>query len=158
VYCQTPSQAIPDRWYSISPSAYVVYTSVSASNQCGRVGGTISRTTLAFDPGDLSTWNIPPRSLPNPRLATNIPFTGKSTQLYIMHASSRLTVAAIDYAELARHALPSCWLLPLLTQFSVDALRPVRLSSHCLLSSSASIRPGLLVPLTFLVPLIRPLL
>jgi hypothetical protein len=103
----TPSQASADRWYSISPSAYVVYTSVSASNQCGRVGGIISRTTLAFDPGDRSTWNIPPRSLPNPQLATNIPFTGKSTQSYIMHASSRLTVAAIDYAELARHALLS---------------------------------------------------
>lgn len=40
---------------SVSPSVYVVFESIAATNLCGEVGTTIINKTLAFDPDELST-------------------------------------------------------------------------------------------------------
>ena len=40
---------------STSPSIYVAFRSLNATNLCGLVGTAISRTTLAFAPDALST-------------------------------------------------------------------------------------------------------
>jgi hypothetical protein len=39
----------------VSPSVYVVFESIAATNLCGEVGSTIINKTLAFDPDELST-------------------------------------------------------------------------------------------------------
>ena len=38
---------------SISPSAYIVFRDVAASNNCGLIGSSIASTTVAFSPSDL---------------------------------------------------------------------------------------------------------
>jgi hypothetical protein len=43
--------------FSVSPSIYVAFQSLYASNLCGDVGPRYDRTTLAFAPGELSTSN-----------------------------------------------------------------------------------------------------
>ena len=40
---------------SLSPSVYVVFESIAATNLCGEVGTTIRNKTVAFNPDDLST-------------------------------------------------------------------------------------------------------
>lgn len=42
---------------STSPSVYVAFQSLNATDLCGLVGTTIARTTLAFAPDALSTYN-----------------------------------------------------------------------------------------------------
>lgn len=39
----------------VSPSVYVVFESIAATNLCGEVGETIINKTIAFDPDELST-------------------------------------------------------------------------------------------------------
>jgi len=41
--------------YSVSPSIYVAFESIHASDLCGDVGPQYPATTLAFAPGELST-------------------------------------------------------------------------------------------------------
>lgn len=41
--------------YSTSPSVYVAFQSVQASNFCGNIGLRNNAPTLAFKPGELST-------------------------------------------------------------------------------------------------------
>ncbi|KAI9810598.1 MAG: hypothetical protein M1827_006160 [Pycnora praestabilis] len=45
----------PDGFTYISPSAYVAFHNVAASNLCGQVGGVHTSITLAFAPGQLSS-------------------------------------------------------------------------------------------------------
>jgi len=42
--------------FSVSPSAYVAFQSLYATNKCGTLGNTVyTSTTIAFDESDLST-------------------------------------------------------------------------------------------------------
>ena len=42
-------------WGSISPSIYVAFSSLRATNYCGDVGPKYTATTIAFNPDELST-------------------------------------------------------------------------------------------------------
>jgi len=50
----------PDGFTYISPSIYVAYHDISASNSCGQVGSKHTSVTLSFQPGQLSTINYSP--------------------------------------------------------------------------------------------------
>ena len=84
-----------DNFAWISPSVYIAFDAISATDLCGLVGSLISRTTIGFDPTDISSI-IPANK------TVSCTFTSKIVQ-------SGLT--QYSYSEDIRRPLPTAQLL-----------------------------------------------
>jgi hypothetical protein len=92
---------------SVSPSVYVVFESIGATNLCGEVGTTIINKTLAFDPDELSTQR-------NFFAATSGVSNVQLNEAYCAHATpipgdwSTFDYAAAEYVNLLFNILFNC--------------------------------------------------
>ncbi|PNS19165.1 RNA-dependent RNA polymerase 1 [Sphaceloma murrayae] len=84
-----------DGYTFTSPSVYMVFTSIQATNMCGLVGEAWANKTLAFHPDDISTIN--------PYITQTVTVTSTSKGQDVTSVSTRVTMppsGPIDYAKL----------------------------------------------------------
>ncbi len=82
--CEIPA----DSDFSVSPSIYVVFQSLVATDLCGAVGKTYYNTTLSFAPSELST------SQGAVFLNSEEPWVGGPPSTYVW--------SAFDYADMSK--------------------------------------------------------
>jgi len=91
-----------DNFTWTSPSVYIIFNGMSATDRCGLVGSSIGRTTMSFDPNDISTVLLRRASHVCSYTGTYNPTTTRSTDVYST-VLEPLTFQLLTYSDIAQN-------------------------------------------------------
>jgi hypothetical protein len=92
-----------DNFTWTSPSVYIIFNGLSATDRCGLVGSSIGRTTMSFDPQDVSS--ILTRRVSHLCNYTEMvgPGTTLTTNIWASTALEPLTSQLLTYSDVAQN-------------------------------------------------------